>query len=54
MQSSGEETIETSPTGLPQAPKNDRNPPYQHHIPQFGISGGVYSVFQYTTPKAGL
>ena len=52
MQSPTKETVKTSPTELPQARIDDTNPTYQHHIPQFGVGRGIYSVFQYTTPKA--
>ena len=52
MQSPDKETFETSLTELLQAPKDYRNPPYQYHIPQFGVSGGIYGAFQYTAPEA--
>ena len=53
MQSPTKEISETSPTELPQAPKNYGNPPYQNYIPQFGASGSIHGVFQYTAPEAG-
>jgi hypothetical protein len=53
MQSPTKETVETSPTELPQARIDDTNPTYQHHIPQFGVGGGIHGVFQYITPEAG-
>jgi len=53
MQSPAKETCETSPTELPRAPEDYRNPSYQNHTPQFGVSGGIYGVFQYTAPKTG-
>jgi len=52
MQSPAKETSETSPTELPQAPKSYGNPPYQNYTPQFGASGSIRGVFQYTAPKA--
>jgi hypothetical protein len=53
MQSPVKETIEISLTELPRAPEDHGNPSYQHHIPQFGVGGGIHSVFQYTAPEAG-
>ena len=53
MQSPDKETLETSLTELLRAPKDHRNPPYQNHIPQFGVSGGIHGAFQYTAPEAG-
>ena len=52
MQSPVKETIKMSPTELPRAPEDYGNPSYQHHTPQFGVSGGIHGVFQYTAPEA--
>ena len=52
MQSPIKKTSETSPTGLPQAPEDHRNPSYQHHTPQFGVGGGIHGIFQYAAPEA--
>ena len=54
MQSPDKETFEISLIELLRALKDYRNPPYQYYIPQFGVSGGIYSTFQYTAPEAGL
>jgi hypothetical protein len=54
MQPPIKETIEISLIELPRAPEDHRNPSYQHHTPQFGVSGGIHSVFQYTAPIARL
>jgi len=51
MQSPAKETCEISLTELPRALEDYRNPSYQNHTPQFDVSGGIYSVFQYTAPK---
>jgi len=53
MQSPAKETFETSPIELPQALEDHGNPSNQHYTPQFGVSGGICGVFQYTAPKAG-
>ena len=52
MQSPIKKTSETSPTGLPQAPEDHRNPSYQHYTPQFGVGGGIHGIFQYAAPEA--
>ena len=52
MQLPTKETFETSPIELPQALENYGNPPYQNYTPQFGASGSICGVFQYTAPKA--
>ena len=52
MQSPTKETIETSPIEPPQALEDYGNPS-QNYTPQFGASGGIHSVFQYTAPEAG-
>jgi len=53
MQSPAKETLETGLIELPQALEDYRNPSNQHYTPQFGVSGGICSVFQYIAPKAG-
>ena len=53
MQSPTKETSKTSPTELPQTPENYGSPPYQNYTPQFGASGSICGVFQYTAPEAG-
>ena len=52
MQSPAKETIETSPIEPPQALEDYGNPS-QNYTPQFGASGGIRGVFQYTAPEAG-
>jgi len=52
MQSPAKETFEIGPIELPQALEDHRNPSNQHYTPQFGVSGGIRGVFQYTAPKA--
>jgi len=54
MQPPDKEIFKTSLIELLRAPKDYRNSPNQYHIPQFGVSGGICSAFQYTAPKAGL
>jgi hypothetical protein len=53
MQSLDKETFETSLTELLRAPKDQRNPSYQQHTPQFGLSGDIRGTFQYAAPKVG-
>ena len=53
MQSPTKETSKTSPIELLRALEDYRNPSYQHYTPQFGVSGGIYGVFQYAAPEAG-
>ena len=53
MQSPAKKTFEISPIELPRALEDYENPPYQNYTPQFGVSGGIHGVFQYTTPEAG-
>ena len=53
MQSPAKETIEISLIEPLQALEDYRNPS-QNYTPQFGTSGGIHSVFQYTAPEAGL
>ena len=45
MQSPDKEIFKTSLIELLQALKDHKNPPYQYYIPQFGVSGGIYSTF---------
>ena len=52
MQSPTKETIETSLIEPPQALKDYRNPS-QNYTPQYGASGGIRGIFQYTAPEAG-
>ena len=51
MQSPAKKTIETSPIEPPQALEDYKNPS-QNCTPQFGASGGIHGVFQYTAPEA--
>ena len=52
MQSPAKETIKTSLIEPPQALEDYGNPS-QNYTPQFGTSGGIRGVFQYTAPEAG-
>jgi len=45
MQSPIKETLETSLIELPRALEDYKNPPNQYYTPQFGVSGGIHSVF---------
>jgi len=54
MQSPTKETFETSPIELPWALEDYGNPSNQYYTPQFGVSGGIHSVFQYIAPEARL
>jgi len=53
MQSPVKETLKVGPIEFPRALGDYGNPSNQHYTLQFGVSGGIYSVFQYTAPKAG-
>jgi len=45
MQPPNKETFKTSLIELLRALKDYRNSPNQYYIPQFGVSGGIYSAF---------
>ena len=53
MQSPAKETIEISLIE-PLQVLEDYGNPSQNYTPQFGASGGIHGVFQYTAPEAGL
>ena len=53
MQLPAKETFKTGLIELLRALEDYKNPSNQHYTPQFGVSGGIRSVFQYTVPKAG-
>ena len=52
MQSPTKKTLEIGPIELPRALEDYRNPSNQHYTPQFGVSGDIRSIFQYTASKA--
>jgi len=52
MQSPTKKPFKTSPIEFPRALEDYGNPSNQYYTPQFGVSRGIYGVFQYTTPKA--
>ena len=51
MQPPAKETATTSPVELPQALEDYGTPPHQNYTSQFGASGGICGVFQYTAPE---